>query len=87
MIGKKKCFFTFLITGFISNFISLSIYGQEHSFLGPSNGIYGILGASIGYIIFNWKNFDKDSSNRFNYCLQVGIVSFFMLFLNFERNQ
>ena len=48
--------------------------GGGSNSLGASTGLFGIIGAAIGYIILNWKNMDFVGSPRNSLLCQVAFI-------------
>ena len=83
--------YSFMLTRTILTFVLTAIMGNtfglyfskplEEVFLGADAGIFGLLGAGLGYIIFNWFRIKSKTSSKLSMFFMVTfIVSISMVF-------
>ena len=73
-LSSKKMPIFFFLSGFLGNIFAVLINNGGTS-LGASTGIFGIIGSSIGFIIFNWKNLDYENSPRNIWLCQIVFIT------------
>lgn len=59
-----RSFCLFLLTGFAGSMFSVAITQGADKTMGASAGIFGIFGASLSYVMFNWNRMDHEKSPR-----------------------
>ena len=57
--------FIFVLTGIAGSLMSVAIAKGNEKTLGASSGIFGIFGAGLSYLLFNWRRMDHENSPRF----------------------
>ena len=81
LINKQKTPFIFFFGGIFGTLFS-AIINQTVFSNGAFPGFFAILGGSIGFLIFNWKNLDYENSPRFIFCCYIGMISLFFFLGN-----
>ena len=56
--------FIFILTGIAGLLMSVAVAKGEQKILGASAGIFGLFGAGLAYLLFNWKRMDHENSPR-----------------------
>lgn len=69
----------FVLSGVLGNLFAASIQGAGSNSLGASTGIFGIMGAAVGFLAFNWKNMDYQGSQKNFFMCQLGFILIFSL--------
>ena len=64
----------FFLSGFLGNIFAVLVNKRGIS-LGASTGLFGIIGSSLGFIFFNWKNLDYENSPRNFWLCQIGFIT------------
>ncbi len=73
--GIFKTFMIFLLAGMPANILGLLFANElEDVIMGPTGGIFGILGAGLGYIILNWQRIDDANSSKLSLFWMVSII-------------
>jgi membrane associated rhomboid family serine protease len=81
--GIIRTFFIFCLTAFTANLFGLVFGDLDTILFGADGGIFGLLGAALGYIIFNWRRIDDTHNSRLSLFWMVSmIIMFSMLFSN-----
>ena len=57
--------FIFVLTGIAGSLMSVAITQGVEKTLGASAGIFGLFGAGLGYLLFNWQRMDHENSPRY----------------------
>lgn len=73
---------TFFITSLMGNVFGIYFAKPlEEVIMGPDAGIFGLLGAGLGYIIFNWFRIKSKTSSKLSMFFMVTfIISISMIF-------
>ena len=79
-LTPKKMAIFFFLSGFIGNCFAVVINGPSVTSMGASTGIFGIMGAAAGFLIFNWNNLDYQGSPRGVWLCQVLFISILSFF-------
>lgn len=56
--------FIFVLTGIAGSLMSVAIAKGNEKTLGASSGIFGLFGAGLAYLLFNWRRMDHENSPR-----------------------
>lgn len=59
---RSTCIFA--LTGIAGSLMSVAIAQGRQKTLGASAGIFGLFGAGLGYLVFNWQKMDHENSPR-----------------------
>jgi membrane associated rhomboid family serine protease len=63
-LNPLRSLYLFLLTGFAGSMFSVAITQGADKTMGASAGIFGIFGASLSYLIFNWNRMNHEKSPR-----------------------
>jgi membrane associated rhomboid family serine protease len=63
-LNPLRSVYVFTLTGIAGSIMSVAIAGGATKTMGASAGIFGIFGACLSYIMFNWKRMDHERSPR-----------------------
>lgn len=63
-LNPLRSLYIFLLSGMAGNIMSVAIAKGVIQTMGASAGIFGLFGASLSYLMFNWKRMDHERSPR-----------------------
>jgi membrane associated rhomboid family serine protease len=63
-LSPLRSSFIFILTGIAGSLMSVAIKKGNEKTLGASSGIFGLFGAGLAYLLFNWKRMDHENSPR-----------------------
>lgn len=79
--GILRTFIIFCLTAITGNLFGLIFADQDDFLSGADSGVFGLLGAALGFVIFNWKRLDDRDNSRLSLFWMVAIIVIFsMLF-------
>ncbi len=79
-IGLVKTAILFPLGGIVGNLFSLYLATEDEDFiLGAEPGLFAFLGASLGYIIFNWYSSKQNVYDKLFAFIIVGFIFVFLI--------
>lgn len=79
--GIIRTFIIFCITAVTANLFGLMFASYDIFLSGADAGVFGLLGAALGYILFNWKRLNDRDNSRLSLFWMVALICIFsMLF-------
>ena len=73
-MGSYRTPIVFVLSGMIGHLASFAFDGPAATAMGAAAGLFGIIGAMIGYIILNWNNMNYAASPRLILVLYVVLI-------------
>lgn len=77
LITAKRLPQYFFMAGIIGNLMAITLGGKGVIYMGALIGVFGIYGAVLGYLAYNWTNMKDELGTRILWLCQLGIILLF----------
>ena len=78
-LGRRVCIVIYFLSGVAGNLLGSLISSDETRSVGASGSIFGVIGATIGWILLNWSALNGNPSRNMSLIVLLVITGFSLL--------